>query len=146
MVRTITMGACLMEKNDKLIKIIAIIMMIAGAIGILGWGFMYGVVAEAFAGEDIGGEMLSFYGMSISLGFIGSIIGIVAGIKIRSKKKQHPKTLIHLALLTSLMQLPGSLLFAVSLWLFAAIPAMLIGVAPPVVFMIKFYKLNKGTK
>jgi len=131
------------NKKDGLAKTLGIIMMTAGVIGLLGWlillvlGFLLsgGTAPEYQTGN--GNEMALEYLIPVAAGFLGAVLSLITGIKIVSKKDSSDKTKIVLAALTPIFYIPGIVILSLMWWFFASIPAFLLGVVPPLLYLIR---------
>jgi hypothetical protein len=126
------------SKKDSLSNILGVVMIIAGALGGVGWAslFVFGIVLN-------GGEFAGFDNLELELiipvwiGFVGAGLSLITGVFVVFKKNLWGWLKTSLAVGTSLIYLPCIILLSMQWWFFVSIPAILLGFIPPAVYVVK---------
>jgi len=133
------------KKRDSLSTAMGVIMMIAGGLGIIFWLvlLLLGVLLSGGGHPDYTHEntIALEYAIPVVLALIGAIFSLITGIVIVRKKRADGGNAIKVLIIaTAILYLPAIVMLSIMYWFFASIPALLFGLAPPVVLLIK----NKG--
>ena len=124
--------------KDGLTRANGIVMIAAGGLGALAWPPLI-LFGFAWTGGPPDFERLVSvpYVVSMSCGLIGAICGLIAGIMIVKAGAVPGKAITVLAIAAAILYLPGIVLLYVMYWYSLTFLVVLLGFAPPVLYLIK---------
>lgn len=126
-------------------KSLGILLIVCGAIGIILWlaAFILGTLLSMNSSPYSEQSIYFPAVIVLAMGLLSAILTLIIGIRAVKNTSVSKRKQIFLAVIALVLCLPGSAVLILLQWVYVYVPALLIGLVPQALYLLRIYKEEK---